>query len=183
MAFHVVAKILITLAKSRVWGMQKMVAPVILSANSLPLATGSVDAPVPTARIDAFEQALARQTAEPPVAPVHVAQAEPVSSVTSPTATDIGADERARQGLGLDGVAEQTPPSAGDMILDGMKQLRGIFDVREAHIAELMSSQTVNANTLMAMQMEVANFTLLVDISSKLTGKTTQALDTLMKGQ
>jgi type III secretion system YscI/HrpB-like protein len=31
--------------------------------------------------------------------------------------------------------------------------------------------------------MEVANFTLLVDISSKLTGKTTQALDTLMKGQ
>ena len=159
-----------------------MVAPVILSANSLPLATTGVDAPVPVARIDAFEQALARQTAEPAV--THVAQVGQIPTVT-PTAapTDAGAEERARQGLGLDGVAAETPPSAGDMILDGMQQLRGVFDVREARIAELMSSQTVNANTLMAMQMEVANFTLLVDISSKLTGKTTQALDTLMKGQ
>lgn len=161
-----------------------MVAPVILSANGLPLANASVDAPVPVARIDAFEQALARQTVEPPVAPVHVAQAGPVPSVTPTGATtDVGAEERARQGLGLDGVPLESAPSAGDMILEGMQQLRGVFDVREAHIAELMSSQTLTSNQLMAMQMEVANFTLLVDISSKLTGKTTQALDTLMKGQ
>ena len=162
--------------------MQRLVAPVILPANSVPLATGSVEAPVPVARIDAFEQALARQTAEPAV--THIAQAESIPSVTAPGASiDANAQERARQGLGLDGVPAEAPPNAGDMILEGMQQLRGVFDAREAHIAELMSSQTVNANTLMAMQMEVANFTLLVDISSKLTGKTTQALDTLMKGQ
>jgi len=159
-----------------------MVAPIVLPANGLPLATTSVEAPVPVARIDAFEQALARQTNE--AARIDVAQAGPVPSVTPPaTVADAGATERARQGLGLDGVPTESAPSAGDMILDGMQQLRGVFDVREARIAELMSKETVNAGTMMAMQMEVANFTLLVDISSKLTGKTTQALDTLMKGQ
>lgn len=159
-----------------------MVAPVILTTNNLAVPASGVDAPVPAARIDAFEQAMARQTAEPEV--TLVAQAGPASAVTPPAqAVDPGATDRARQGLGLDGVPEAAPPSAGDMILEGMQQLRGVFDVREARISELMSSETVNANTMMAMQMEVANFTLLVDISSKLTGKVTQSIDTLMKGQ
>lgn len=159
-----------------------MVAPVILTTNNLTLPTGGIDAPVPAARIDAFEQAMARQTAEPEV--TLVAQVGNAPAVTPPAATvDTGAEDRARQGLGLDGAPVAGPPSAGDMILEGMQQLRGVFDARESRIAELMSSETVNANTMMAMQMEVANFTLLVDISSKLTGKVTQSVDTLMKGQ
>ncbi|MBC8130274.1 MAG: type III secretion system inner rod subunit SctI, partial [Rhizobiaceae bacterium] len=84
---------------------------------------------------------------------------------------------------GAEGVQAATPPSPGDSILDGIQRLRGVFDAREARIADLMDGRTMDAGTLMAMQMEVANFTLLVDITSKLTGKSTQALDTLMKGQ
>jgi type III secretion system YscI/HrpB-like protein len=38
-------------------------------------------------------------------------------------------------------------------------------------------------NTLLAVQMEVVNFSMLVDVTSKLTGKSTQAFDTLLKGQ
>ena len=159
-----------------------MVAPVILTTNNLPVPASGVDAPVPTARLDAFEQAMARQTAEPQV--TLVAQAGPTPAVTPPASpVDIGAEDRARQGLGLDGAPAATPPSAGDMILEGMQQLRGVFDAREARISQLMSTQSVSANSMMAMQMEVANFTLLVDISSKLTGKVTQSVDTLMKGQ
>ncbi len=159
-----------------------MVAPVILTTNNLPVPASTVDAPMPAARIDAFEQAMARQTVEPEV--TLVAQAGPAPAVTPPAATvDAGATDRARQGLGLDGAPAAVPPSAGDMILEGMQQLRGVFDARETRISQLMSTESVNANTMMAMQMEVANFTLLVDISSKLTGKVTQSVDTLMKGQ
>lgn len=159
-----------------------MVAPVILITNNLPVPASGVDAPVPAARIDAFEQAMARQTVEQPEVTLVAQVGAP--AVTPPGATvDAGAEDRARQGLGLDGAPVAAPPSAGDMILEGMQQLRGVFDAREARISQLMSTESVNANTMMAMQMEVANFTLLVDISSKLTGKVTASVDTLMKGQ
>ena len=46
-----------------------------------------------------------------------------------------------------------------------------------------MKSNVVDTNALLAMQMEVAQYTILVDVSSKLTGKAAQSLDTLMKGQ
>lgn len=161
-----------------------MVAPVVMPTEGMPLVSRVVDAPVPTSRIDAFNAALSRQSDAPGTAETLVAQVQP-TPVAAPTevAPDTNADTRARQALGLDGVPEANPANAGDMILQGIQQLRGVFDVREAHIAELMNTDTISANQLMAMQMEVTNFTLLVDISSKLTGKATQALDTLMKGQ
>lgn len=159
-----------------------MVSPVILTTNNLLAPASGVEAPVPAARLDAFEQAMARQVAEPEV--TLVAQAGATPPVTPPaSAVEIGAENRARQGLGLDGAPAVAPSNAGDMILDGMQQLRGVFDAREARISQLMSTESVNANMMMAMQMEVASFTLLVDMSSKLTGKVTQSVDTLMKGQ
>jgi type III secretion system YscI/HrpB-like protein len=69
------------------------------------------------------------------------------------------------------------------MILDGLQKLRGTFDVKEARLNEVMNSSVVDSRTLLTMQAEVVGYTLLVDVTSKLTGKTTQAFDTLMKGQ
>lgn len=69
------------------------------------------------------------------------------------------------------------------MILEGMQKLRGVFDKSEGRVSEVMKSAGTDAGSLMQMQLELTNFTLLVDLSSKLTGKTTQVFDTLMKGQ
>jgi type III secretion system YscI/HrpB-like protein len=46
-----------------------------------------------------------------------------------------------------------------------------------------MGRSSQDASMLMSMQMEVVNYTLMVDVTSKLTGKSTQSFDTLMKGQ
>ena len=85
-----------------------------------------------------------------------------------------------KRALELDGA---TKPNPGDTILGGMTKLRGAFDERQARINGIMKGNVVDTNALLAMQMEVAQYTILVDVSSKLTGKTTQSLDTLMKGQ
>lgn len=129
-------------------------------------------APAPE-RVGAFADAMARQG-------VDAAGAAPAPA--SPAqAGNVDAESRARQGLDLD-AAKVEGRTGGDMILDGIQKMRHVFDVREAHIGELMKGKATDANTLMAMQMEVVNFTLLVDVSSKLTGKATQSFDTLMKG-
>jgi type III secretion system YscI/HrpB-like protein len=152
--------------------------------TALPLAAvGTVPTPdtvraVATEQVDAFQSALQRQNAS------QSAEVQPVGSVVETAQADLDAQERARRGLGLEEVqGEAVKSQPGDMILDGLQKLRGVFDARESRVAELMNRSTLDAGTLMAVQMEVANFTLLVDISSKLTGKSTQALDTLMKGQ
>lgn len=152
--------------------------------TALPLAAvGTVPTPdtvrtVATQQVDAFQNALQRQNVSQP------ATAEQVGSVTETAQADLDAQQRARRGLGLEGAeSEAVKSEPGDMILDGLQKLRGVFDARETRVAELMNRSTLDAGTLMAVQMEVANFTLLVDISSKLTGKSAQALDTLMKGQ
>ena len=100
----------------------------------------------------------------------------PVDPANRPDPTDP--QDRARRALELDG-----PPRAGDMILDGLQRLRSTFDARQQRVGEIMQSTVLDANTLMSLQVELVNYTLLIDITSKLTGKSTQAFDTLMKGQ
>ncbi|WP_378940838.1 EscI/YscI/HrpB family type III secretion system inner rod protein [Mesorhizobium sp. ANAO-SY3R2] len=136
---------------------------------------------IPAQQVDAFKDALQRQAVDQPAA---TQQSGPVAVSASPPAqAELDAQARARRGLGLEGVEGASRSEPGDMILDGLQKLRGVFDAREARVSELMKSSSVDASMLMAVQMEITNFTLLVDISSKLTGKSTQALDTLMKGQ
>ncbi|WAJ30515.1 type III secretion system inner rod subunit SctI [Antarcticirhabdus aurantiaca] len=167
-----------------------MYTSVLFSAAGVVPTPEPVAAPVSADRIDAFESAMQRRVDE--AAAGGAPEATAVSGADAPAPTpqaggiDADAEARARQGLGIDGgsasVGAAQPPSAGDMILNGIEKMRGVFDAREARIGELMSGKTLDANALMAMQMEVVNFTMLVDISSKLTGKSTQAFDTLMKG-
>jgi type III secretion system YscI/HrpB-like protein len=161
-----------------------MVLPVVSTtavASATPLGSA---APVPAAdRVQLFEDAMQRQngaaaatTQAPMVAQPPVAGAAQVDAA--------GALDRARQGLGLQGTpAVVPPPASGDMILEGMQKLRGVFDKSEGRVSEVMSRAGTDAGSLMQMQLELTNFTLLVDLSSKLTGKTTQVFDTLMKGQ
>ncbi len=133
-------------------------------------ATGLVPAVSPE-RVAAFEATLARNATEA------------AGAVAPPAAGDPAALERARQGLGLDAAGAADDRTGGDVILDGLSHLRGIFDTREARVSDLMGRSTLDAGSMMAIQMELVNFTLLVDMTSKLTGKSTQVFDTLMKGQ
>jgi type III secretion system YscI/HrpB-like protein len=133
-------------------------------------------------RAAAFDDALARQSGvATSQQTVQVAQAQGTTPVQGTNAVDPS--ERARRALELDGAKEATRPAGGDLILDGLQKLRGTFDARQAKVAEVMHGQATDASTLLAMQVEVVNYTLMVDVTSKLTGKATQSFDTLMKGQ
>lgn len=139
-----------------------------------------------------FRDALARREAENaapvqasaapqgPADPARVAEAGRVEAKDGVGAADR---ERVRRSLGLDGVAAATAPTQGDTILGGIQKLRSVFDARHAHINDIMSSGAATTQGLMAMQMELAQYTVMVDVSSKLTGKASSSLDTLMKGQ
>lgn len=160
-----------------------MVAPVLFSTPSgmVPSTPPVQSAPALSSpdRVEAFQNAIARR-----------ADAIEAPNAAAPNVGGIGgtqvagANDRARQGLDLQGVsANVAPPTGGDMILDGIQKMRGVFDAHEARIGSIMNGSTTSATALMDMQMELANFSLLVDVASKLTGKSTQIFDTLMKGQ
>lgn len=106
-----------------------------------------------------------------------VSGVEPAGQVTPVDRTS--AAERAVLGLDLD--ADAGP---GQSILDGLGRLRGIFDGQLDGVARYSGgSEMMDVTTMMNLQAEVVKYTVLVDVTSKLAGKSTQALDALMKGQ
>jgi type III secretion system YscI/HrpB-like protein len=134
--------------------------------------------------------AAAMEKAEPnPSAGLQPADAtsRPIpSKPVADTANDPTADaqERARRGLNLDPAhAAPQKPAHGEAILHGLQSIRGVFDTQEARLHNLLSRPAADTNTLMSMQMEVTKFSVLVDVTSKLVGKSTQALEALLKGQ
>jgi type III secretion system YscI/HrpB-like protein len=175
--------------------------PVVTRGSSLGEATRSAEAL--KQRAASFDAMLSRQSAVAAgQAPVQVAQAQGVAPVQGPVQVQsvaqaqpadaaapaarpdrIQAGERARRALELEPVRESGRTAAGDLILDGLQKLRGTFDSRQAKVSELMRTTGTDASMLLAMQVEVVNYTLMVDVTSKLTGKSTQSFDTLMKGQ
>ena len=106
---------------------------------------------------------------------------KPVQPVQNTPAAD--AADRARRTLQLDGKQPVSPAQGGDSILDGLQKLRTVFDKQQGRINQIMASPVTDMKTLLAVQMEVVNFTVLVDVTSKLTGKSTQAFESLLKGQ
>jgi hypothetical protein len=106
-----------------------------------------------------------------------------VAEVKDPAAP-AGAQDRARRALDLAPAKEPTPATSdGDRILDGLTRLRGVFDTQQGRLINAMNQPVTDANSMIGLQVEVINFSMLVDVASKLTGKTTGALETLMKGQ
>ena len=107
--------------------------------------------------------------------------AGPATAADGAGSATADAQERARRALNLGSAKQQ--PAHGEAILNGLQNIRGVFTAQVAHMNELAARPRADVNTLMALQMEVAKFALLVDVTSKLTGKSTQALETLLKSQ
>jgi type III secretion system YscI/HrpB-like protein len=104
--------------------------------------------------------------------------AGPQAPAAPPPTTTAQAGDRAVRGLEL-------PPQVGpgQSILDGLGRLRTVFDQQVSGVAAAGQRQVLDTATLMNLQADVVRYTLLVDVTSKLAGKSTMALDTLMKGQ
>lgn len=79
-------------------------------------------------------------------------------------------------------------PTTGQGIIDGLSRLRGVFDAQENAItgiapADTAGTRLTNTSELINLQLEVVKYSMLMDVTSKLAGKSTQTFDTLMKGQ
>jgi type III secretion system YscI/HrpB-like protein len=160
------------------------------------LAPGQLDG----GSVARFEDALrAAQAAHAPaVQGVQIAQVQGTGTVTDVTPLTgvrpaAGADgatapdpqtaaDRAPRGLDLDPVA-RTAEGPGTTILSGLERLRGVFDSQITSVHQQSTGTAMDVVTMMNIQAEVVQYSVLVDVTSKLAGKSTQALDSLMKGQ
>lgn len=108
----------------------------------------------------------------------------PVAEVGRINGTDsVNANERALEGLEL-GQTAPVKDGPGQTILNGLERIRGAFDSQITNMStQVTEGQVMDVTTMMNIQREVVQYSVLVDVSSKLAGKSTQALDTLMKGQ
>lgn len=79
--------------------------------------------------------------------------------------------------------AVEADDNKGDVILDGLSRLRSAFDGQADKVVDVSSSSVSGTEKLIDTQMEIVKYSLLMDVTSKLVGKSTQTFDTLMKGQ
>lgn len=92
--------------------------------------------------------------------------------------------ERASRALSLPtATTNAVMGTGGDTILNGIQKLRGVFDTQVGQLNQAMNGPMDNVERMMSVQKEMLEFSVLVEVSSKLVGKSTQALETLMKGQ
>ncbi|NIZ12011.1 EscI/YscI/HrpB family type III secretion system inner rod protein [Phaeobacter sp. HF9A] len=120
------------------------------------------------------------------IRPVGAQEFNPLSAAQAPQQVSQGraADDRAASGLGLAGPevgsVEATP---GQTILSGLERMRSVFDDKIGGIGNRMEHTEMSVQAMVSLQAEVVEYSVLVDVSSKLAGKSTQAMDSLMKGQ
>jgi type III secretion system YscI/HrpB-like protein len=133
------------------------------------------------------------------VTPVQLAQVDPATGATTtdvvppllsapgtpPVAeatpgADVDSRLRAAEGLGLDADA---PAGPGNSILNGLEQLRASFDSQYNAVGSKLQGTTLDVTAMMQLQADIVKYSVLVDVSSKLAGKVTTSIDSLMKGQ
>lgn len=185
----------------------------IEAANSfLSAVQGTTPANAPASRVDGlghslsvrnFEDILrlARTPDVQGVQGVQLAQAD-VTTIPGATATDLTppllsapgtppvaevapsaeADPRLRAAEGL-GLNRDDPSGPGNSILNGLEQLRATFDGQYNSVGARLEGTTMDVASMMELQAEVVKYSVLVDVSSKLAGKVTTSIDSLMKGQ
>lgn len=74
--------------------------------------------------------------------------------------------------------------ASGDAILGGLEKLRGYFNGQIALLAtDQGAGGAISSEQLFETQKRFYQFSILMDLSSKLAGKATQAFDSLLKGQ
>ena len=99
----------------------------------------------------------------------------------------VGGVERvnAAQNVGAVAVPTQVAsvnPTGSNFVIDGLAKVRGVFAETSSNINAISDGgQLSQFDKLINMQIEVANYSLLVDVSSKIAGKTTQGMDALMR--
>ncbi len=146
---------------------------------------GNVPMQASPAGIDRFRSAMeaAGMIDKPQAvqAPVRVAELTGTNSATDATAPADAAN-RAVQGLELSPDIDSA--GTGTTILEGLGRLRGVFDRELDGVANSTSRMDpFDTIGMMNLQAQLVEFSLVVDVTSKLAGKSTQALDSLMKGQ
>lgn len=183
----------------------------IESAQSfISAATTAVTNTAPAARIDNLGHSLSVQNFEESLRAaqgvgmpeLRLAQADATTTVPGTTATDVtppllsstgtppvaeaspsaetDARLRAAEGLGL---ASEESVGPGNSILNGLEQLRSVFDSQYGAVGSKLQGTTLDTAALMSLQADIVEYSVLVDVSSKLAGKVTTSIDSLMKGQ
>ncbi len=105
-------------------------------------------------------------------------------TVGGPAATPGLADRRETiKALDLAPDAAPRAVNPGDTILSGLKKLQGEFSEKQAGLVRDIDAPATSTNALLKLQMDMVQYTLMIDIASKITGKMTQAVDSLTKGQ
>ncbi len=151
-----------------------------LAAEGLPSAgTGPVfPAERVTALSEAMDDARARADLVRPVA-----FEAPVRAVTAPGGAS-SVDSRRDTIRALDLAPNAAPGvNPGDTILSGLKKLQGEFSDRQSALVRDLDAPSTSTNALLKLQMDMVQYTLMIDLASKITGKMTQAVDSLTKGQ
>ena len=137
-----------------------------------------VSAPSPVEKIRAFEEAIDSAYTRD-VAPVKFAQ-----SVNPAIASDAVAPLPGSSVSGLSGPKNEVDEARpGDAILSGLGRMRSVFSKQEAGLANTMASTSASVESMLHLQMNMVQYSLLIDVASKITGKLTQSVDSLVKGQ
>ena len=155
---------------------QANVAPVLPTNSSQPPSSklGDASQRFSDTLASALDGKPSEKVAAPP--PIDAAQA----------AVNADANMRARQALQLGGVpapASTPTQGSGDVVLSGLQKLRGAFDGELSKLSNVTTGNFTSSEGLFKVQAEFANFSMLMEVSSKLAGKGTQAFESLLKGQ
>lgn len=136
-------------------------------------------------QIDAFNSSYANAASrlEDISQPVRVAQLAASGAVDSAGSATSTPQQQTLKALELDKSSNTPATSQGDAILSGLGRLQGIFTSKQNTITSAINSTSMSAQSLMKIQMDMVQYTLLIDVASKVTGKVTQSVDTLVKGQ
>jgi type III secretion system YscI/HrpB-like protein len=98
----------------------------------------------------------------------------------------IGGTDQRRETIKALELAPDSAPRAvnpGDTILSGLKKLQGEFSDRQSLLIRDIDAPSTSTSALLKLQMDMVQYTLMIDVASKITGKMTQAVDSLTKGQ
>ena len=113
-----------------------------------------------------------------------LAQVEtPVPTVTSGSMVSGSERQQTIRALELSKSNVVNPATEGDAILSGLKKLQGVFSNRQRELNETIEAPNLSAQSLMRIQMDMVQYTLMIDVASKVSGKLTQSVDSLVKGQ
>jgi hypothetical protein len=149
----------------------------LAQTQAAPIPT--IDPSQPVAPLDAssrFSDALASALADQAAAENETTQAL-AASQPSP------APNAAHKALSLEGATTTaSSQQRGDVILDGLQKMRAVFSDAITKY-NLSSVNAASSEGLYNAQVGAANFSLFMDVGSKLAGKASSAFQTLLKGQ